>query len=334
MTRIKKRFSIVRDSVFDFSKGMLCFIMVLSHVLDLFGFGVLDGENCILRQWIVIVNMPGFFIISGYFFKNTLDRHEMRSIISGKVKSILWPWLVWDVCIKMTEYLLGNAGSFPEWIFVDQVWFLSTLFRITIVCCILYACFEDNKICAVVFVVYLIIARDTSIFVWGFLTGLLCNSFWGHKLAKYREKSSEGVFLIVGVGAFIVHLLLCYVYLNMAISADFAQWVKLIAAVLFLIFLLCLACIIEKTWLFRVFASLGTETLGMYVVHIVICYQFGFRIYHKLCMMLFDGRNIFAVSPVIFEFGTSILWTILWTVLTYYVVKFMKRTKLRIMLEL
>jgi fucose 4-O-acetylase-like acetyltransferase len=92
-------------------------------------------------------HMPLFFFLSGLFFQSSLRRHGAGGMISSKIGTLLWPYLVWSLLQGAIEVLLSSHTNHPItwhevlalWDPRAQFWFLMALFIVFVVATLLHA---------------------------------------------------------------------------------------------------------------------------------------------------------------------------------------------------
>ena len=87
-----------REPSFDLLKGVLMTLVVLSHLFDSY-----------LKTTALFVDalMPIFFVISGYFSKDSLDAQELWSTVKKKTKTLLVPYLIWSGVALLANLSIG-----------------------------------------------------------------------------------------------------------------------------------------------------------------------------------------------------------------------------------
>lgn len=86
----------IRDPLFDVSKFIAMFMVVLWHLLD--WTSDVRSEIHYLVNFIIAVNMPLFFCISGYFARGVIERMDSDKLMRRLIL-LMWPVLVFG-CIE------------------------------------------------------------------------------------------------------------------------------------------------------------------------------------------------------------------------------------------
>ena len=87
--------------------------------------------------------MPIFFILSGVFIANSLQKKSYPAVLKDRTFTILYPYLVWAVILVSLEMLFSNVtNSKREWVdftyiiiqprAIDHLWYLFALFNTTL----------------------------------------------------------------------------------------------------------------------------------------------------------------------------------------------------------
>ena len=117
-----------REPSFDLTKGVLIYLVVLGHLL---------GNFPRVTSLIDDAVMPVFFVISGYFSKDSLDAQELWSTVKKKTKTLLLPYLIWSGISLLANLTIGilsgstvsiAAEALQIFLYARSVWFLLALY--------------------------------------------------------------------------------------------------------------------------------------------------------------------------------------------------------------
>lgn len=124
----------VRDRSFDILKGIGIMIMIMGHVTW--------GGDSELNIWYHSFHMPLFYIISGYFFKET----DFLGLIRKRLKSLLIPYTFWGLFFFLFDFIVNGNDNLIKTIIMRMIvfprggvpiagalWFLPTLFIMNII---------------------------------------------------------------------------------------------------------------------------------------------------------------------------------------------------------
>jgi fucose 4-O-acetylase-like acetyltransferase len=130
----------VRSTMVDIVKGIAIILVAFGHTAEgLMHRGWWVGPRAVYsKAFIYSFHMPAFFFVSGLFVMDSLGKRGGRKFSIDKVRTILWPYLLFSVINVALNPLLGRFKSTPapvHWnIFLLQFadgessWFLFTLF--------------------------------------------------------------------------------------------------------------------------------------------------------------------------------------------------------------
>ncbi|RTL52736.1 MAG: acyltransferase [Rhodocyclaceae bacterium] len=139
-----------RSSHWDSVKGIGILLVVYGHVVR----GLLSAALPMDRAFhetvdtvIYSFHMPLFFFVAGLFFPPSLSHHGRTGLLLTKVRTILYPYLVWSLLQGLIEVALSGLTnghtSIGEvlalaWHPRAQFWYLHTLFMLFLVATLVY----------------------------------------------------------------------------------------------------------------------------------------------------------------------------------------------------
>lgn len=127
----------------DYAKGIGIILVVFGHVIK----GLITPDLINEQFYYYSVNfvysfhMPLFFILSGYFFLSSYSKRTVLQFVKIKLKTIIYPFVVWSLLQTTIEILLSNytnnqisIESLVSCLFIprSQFWFLYALFFINL----------------------------------------------------------------------------------------------------------------------------------------------------------------------------------------------------------
>ncbi|GAB4140645.1 MAG: acyltransferase [Cyanobacteria bacterium J069] len=128
-----------RISFIDYAKGIGIFLVVLGHALR--GLvGTVFEPNALtqmLDQWIYAFHMPLFFFLSGFFIERSVSQ-PFGSVVANKLKTIIYPYLVWSVLQETLRHVAGISDQPLTELWrilyapILQFWFLYVLFVVSL----------------------------------------------------------------------------------------------------------------------------------------------------------------------------------------------------------
>ena len=103
----------------DLLKAFAITLVVIGHVVSAYD---LRGYQAPIAEWIYSFHMPLFMMLSGMFFKYTLDK-SFRSMIRIKCRTLLLPLLSWTVILLIFQLILVTPLN--EWSDILKSWLLA-----------------------------------------------------------------------------------------------------------------------------------------------------------------------------------------------------------------
>ena len=327
-----------REPLYDFMKGILIIMVLLNHVINQYGFNVLNENNDYIRPLIFMVNMPSFFIIAGYFCPTSLSKYGVKQYCIEKVKRLLWPLVVWGFLRWCSTSLLGGAQlsirSLVNNIFC--IWFLPIMFIVSILGGLLLSIYYNkalNGLHILYFIGFVIILwtffrRYVSIYnilLYGFYYVL--GIWWKISRKTHVFRNTKEMRLLF---AFIGNLML-FIYIYLIYFGKLISYIRAffgMCATFYFIFLMksIYQRVAHKKMTSRI-CDIGRFSLEIYVLQIIVVELWGFRIYHILCQNFFSGINIFAPNIYFFYLFSMWLWTISFVVICYYFVNSIRKSR-------
>ena len=92
------------------AKGIGIILVVLGHVIrGLQAKTLLKGEFFVFVDDIIYsFHMPLFFLISGFFIKQSLSKYRKKDILINKLKTLMYPYFIWSVFQILVNVILSN----------------------------------------------------------------------------------------------------------------------------------------------------------------------------------------------------------------------------------
>ena len=131
-----------RLPLFDVVKALMMLWVVWGH-LGLYGIvGIPEGNYPHLLNAKIGVNMPMFFVISGYFAASTFARGGW-SKIAARALGFLWPQTALAVCVAVAGFLLAmDFSASVEYLLT--IWFLRTMLVVYVLAALAYKPFKSE----------------------------------------------------------------------------------------------------------------------------------------------------------------------------------------------
>lgn len=142
----------------DIAKGITMFLVVVGHVISgLHRNGKVEDSLFLTYcfDFLYTFHMPLFFILSGLFFERNLNKYTPKGMIEDKMKTILYPFVVWSVLQTLFEVLFSKytngqltSDALLTCLFIPRglFWFLYALFFMNVINSVLYWIFKKYGI--------------------------------------------------------------------------------------------------------------------------------------------------------------------------------------------
>ena len=142
----------------DYAKAIAIILVVYRHIL----IGV-QRSGIQVAEWLINANevvysfrMPLFFVLSGIFTAKSIAKRNGKEFLSAKFDSIYYPYLVWGIIQISIQIILSqytNAErNYMDYFFlftnpraIDQLWYLSALFSVSLFFYVLYGFARINN---------------------------------------------------------------------------------------------------------------------------------------------------------------------------------------------
>ena len=247
----------------------------------------------ILKQFINIIQMPLFFIISGYLFFYTMQKHKYNSfkdLFKDKIKRLYIPFLFvcvfWLIPIRFfVNYQPYVKVGFAKTLLLaisgldsGHLWFLPTLFFIF--CIMYFACSEklklNDKMKFLIFVIahFLSFLLPSALFI-GYISKYLIYFFIGYYWSKNDIKFTFHLpVLMLTIITTIISLILCICISSSKVSL-LIQAVLNLPSSIGIAYMLFVAFKKLKVGKFEQF--INKNSFAIYLFHspvIYICYKF------------------------------------------------------------
>ena len=276
-----------RNNSIDFLKGISLYLVVVNHLAN-----QMIGTN-IFTQVISLVHLPMLFVASGYLFNSSWKNRSLNRIILGKVRHLLLPYISWSVIALIVSMITNHNIRFEFvkdefiqiFIYGRSVWFLLTLFLVTVLCSIFFKLFIKIPYLLriiVFFIGYIFLCYvlpneifqliKMKVYILYFILGLFLNEYKEIN-EKIYSKVRKNIYVLIAL--FIVG---CFLFLHSEQAnymVDFVikeegKYMIVVAYVLTIIGmnLLVYICNLKISNNIRnVFQRMGVCSLDIYVIH-------------------------------------------------------------------
>jgi fucose 4-O-acetylase-like acetyltransferase len=208
------------DSV-DIVKGIAIILMVFGHTEQgAHHRGLWEGMPALTRgiafadAFIYSFHMPAFFFVTGLFLAGSVERRGGFSFIMEKVKTILYPYVLWGLIFALTAPLTQRfrMGELVSWQFRlsaivtgNSSWFLISLFICQLLALAVIRLPNWAQMTLAMAVCLLIPSSDITVFYMPFLFfPFVVAGIWiGSRRIALLEKAPR-IFAWLGFGAFLI----------------------------------------------------------------------------------------------------------------------------------
>ena len=272
-----------RNAWVDYAKAIGIILVVYGHVArGVFNAGLpMEEDRFLLVDSIIYsFHMPLFFFLSGLFFYDSLMKRGRAGLITNKVDTVVYPFIVWSLLQGLTEVVLSNYTNGDVtlgrvfsllWSPRAQFWFLYALFLIFVVCSFVYAKADRRYFPALLlaFGALYIFKQDLAMgnigrFIFGnavfFALGIWFNEIRGYFLARYVWLTCFFGALFV-VGQYLFHV-------TFGLTWEVGGLPVLSLATVSIFFVVALSMLIGRVrleWLLFV----GASSMTIYLMHIL-----------------------------------------------------------------
>lgn len=295
----------MRKGWIDYARGIAIILVVYKHVLLGFIAGGLVVSDYIYnaQEFFYNLRMPLFFIVSGLFITNSIQRRTRQQFFQYKFDTIFYPYLVWATLYLTIKIVAGRYINFsmdpsayidvlirPRTI--DHFWYLYTLFVIIM----LNAVYQwtigiDKKIPLILlaltayFLSFIVnedyMALNDVLFYFLFMVvGILASNFI--LAEKNRELLSSFKLFFILLPFFVASQLYWLFYMRMEAPGvgsvgvvrltELTGWARIWCIPMIMLgcfFLLNVASILDRYNIARVIQNVGKHSLYIYIMHLM-----------------------------------------------------------------
>jgi len=314
-TKVKSRLSWV-----DISKGIAIILVAFRHILIGIQRADIEIEQYLLdlNEIVYSFRMPLFFILSGIFFSKSVAKRSNREFITYKVRSLLYPYVVWcliqvSLQVVLSNYTNANRG-WMDYVYIvlqpraiDQMWFLYALFNVTAFYFVLKYLLNFNKVALTItsmvafgcsiFVKEYSLIHDLLFYMIFFLAGDLISRTM--LTSNFQDKFGSWKTVLIMLPIFVISQ---WLWLN---SSD-GEWDDNIAiygsvALFGSFFTIAVSQLIAPLGITGFIERVGRNSLQIYVMHVLVCSAF--RI---LLTKVFGIENTYVLLFILLTAGITI----------------------------
>ena len=345
-----------RNDYFDFLKGILIFLVICGHVTASLNGGVKTQNFELFSGFTVSFIMPLFIMISGYFAVRHRELTLMQ-FIKKKFLRLLKPAVIWGGGYALLKILLsivlGNSITITYSIKtilegIGSLWFLYAIFISSILWFITYKFFDDNitrfLICVITTILIWLVPSDKWYIGFAYPFYFIGCFIYLNLTSILKSKSFMTVLMIICYISYTI----CLKYFNYSYSvyeAGINIWTnseiltqiainvfRLLVGTLGSIcighFLYCLIKYIKPTnCIINLFLKFGRVSLELYILQFLVVEKI---FYHAMIIITKLGLNFTLSNPVLRYIVWRHFFGFILTLLCYWGVKLLKRTKLNL----
>lgn len=255
----------------DVLKCFAIFLVIIGHVVSAYDDRIYDAP---INQWIYSFHMPLFMMLSGLFFKYSLNK-SFKSVLCGKTIQLLVPLCTWSIVgLFIGEFLLTNINN---WGYIKSYilsggplrgyWYLKCLFIYVIFNFGLIKIVRNNYLATGISIIVFMIIPNIN------FMRMMIPFFWlGYYYEKIGLRLPTIPSLIISGGM----MILCYLlfdtscnYLSAHQSVkEYMQYLIIgLTSSIFWISLFKLVIPSEANQYLILFQDIGKQSLGIYCCH-------------------------------------------------------------------
>ena len=303
-------------------------------------------ENNVFK-FIYSFHMPLFMLVSGYLFFFSCKKRNLKELLVHRTQSILQPLIMCTILNYFLTYSIINRSLKGiidgPWVSTLNIyWFLWSVLSSSLALGIIYK--VTSKIAIRIFgliigafFVSLFPNWELNIFMYPFFV-------IGFLFAQYRERIPSAILKMRYVFLVLFPIMLLfyekkhYIYTSGIVPSnnvmeilyiDGFRWAIGLAGSIFMLVVVELIC----KWIFfkhpklaNPIAVLGKKSLQMYCISVIILSFWLPVIYGKICRVV--GTVSLVPNIYVYSFLFTPALAIIYSILIYYIVRFMEKTKL------
>lgn len=270
---MKNEFMKQRNQNIDILRGIAILFIILSHVLPM---------EYTIHYVIDAINIPAFFLISGYLFYLSYERKSsVGEFVKNKAIHLLIPYCSWSLLSIAVKWIVGGDWTIKNLFYLMRfiiiqagtVWFFLSLFIMYVM--LIAGIFLSDKYCKVFGIIpyVLILFCPDNILGMHYTKWLYPFLVVGYWLAKYEKNIKQ--YLQKGKYIYWVGIILSVVTGGISYRFNLFEWNKLHYVAGFLIVaILCVAfvyyniipLIVKNTWMAKHLTSFGKNTMAIYPI--------------------------------------------------------------------
>ena len=306
----------------DTVKFLAIWMVCIGHSYSL----VTMDSPSILNRWIYSFHMPLFMLLCGYFSLNSFQK-TFLVFLKQKTIQLLVPAASITLLTIFVCYLMGspNLSIIVKSELIGGMWFLKTLF-----CCFVFTYIakrigKNDLVTAIGSIVFALLLPHGYFLQFNWMLIF----FWTGFFLRSYSKAYERYRLIVTISSLLIFVLLCDHIAPQVLTYEVLfhhplqlprQYITGLSGSLSLIGCTYYVCkwLKEQTWLINSLAEIGTYTLGIYGLQVIVLEKLLTGRVHINNIFFMDWELDFIIAP--FVGFISVL-------LCYALIQILKRSK-------
>lgn len=211
----------MRNETIEKLRAFAIIIVVLGHSIIIFdpSWAIYTSDNSskilyLLKQFINIIQMPLFIMISGFLFCSTCKKYDFLKIVKEKAKRIIAPFIFIAIFWLVPIRLVAEYKPFVECGYIEAVkrvflgidsghlWYLPTLFALFVIIYVVNKIIKEKKVFIIgfgilFFILSLLSNKFTTILFVSQICEYLIYFYIGFLAAKIQEKLKFNVTAVI-----------------------------------------------------------------------------------------------------------------------------------------
>lgn len=337
----------------DVVKGTAIFLMLWGHCVQYCAlYDVYYPEDMVYKT-IYSFHMPIFMLVSGYLFFYSFRKRSLADLLEHRIRGMLHPIIMAtflnNILLQVPLYMLsGHVNVLFGGLFqgiADSLWFLWAVLYCSVVVAVCCKATEKTGLQILLtvlgaFVILLLPQWNMTLFMYPyFAAGFFCGKFRNSARKCYKVLRWAALILFPVMMAFYQtkhYIYVTPVYseeLGLAASLEIAlyRWaIGFVGSVFMMTVTEAMVRLGERIsivgrWLRKV-SGLGRNSLQVYCLSASLLSGYLPHLNHKLVEVM--GDNVFEENRFVYDFLFTLVLAAAWSVLLYYLVVLMKKTRL------
>ncbi len=112
-----------KKTYINYARGIAIILVVFGHMIEMTLINESVKFNIDFAFY--LLHVPTFLLISGYLFKYTKERHDLKHIIITKTKGLLCVYILWGIVLSIFTYFVNNLSMIDSVKYsLNAIWYL------------------------------------------------------------------------------------------------------------------------------------------------------------------------------------------------------------------